>query len=142
MVTVGDMMTQSLVTLREVDSLQSADEWLELGHIRHLPVVRGRKLVGLITHRDLLRQCHQLDAGPGKQRLAREVMTREVTTVRPETPLRDAIRLMLSNKFGCLPVTTDDDTLVGIITESDLLRMAERHLTDLHLPEDAASNDR
>lgn len=130
MLKVSDIMTRTLVTLREVDSLENADRWLDLGHIRHLPVVRGQKLVGLVTHRDLLRHGHRRRTDSTAEFLTRDVMTRDLTTVQPDTSVREAIRLMLANKFGCLPVTEADGTLVGIITESDLLKVAERYVAD------------
>jgi CBS domain-containing protein len=128
--TVGELMTRELVTLHENDELESADELLELAHIRHLPVVRGRKLAGLVTHRDLLRHCGRRNASGATAR-ARDAMTREVLTVRPDTPVVDATRLMLGNKFGCLPVTSADGTLLGIVTESDLLRVAAERAEEL-----------
>jgi CBS domain-containing protein len=135
--TAAELMSRTLVTLQEKDSLQDAERWLELGHIRHLPVVRGKKLVGLITHRDLIRHAARpiASARPVK---AGDVMNREVTFIRPDTPVREAIRIMLHNKFGCLPVTTESGTLVGIITESDLLRVAAVRVQELDEQKPAA----
>jgi CBS domain-containing protein len=138
---IASVMTRTLVTLQETDSLEMADNYLELGHIRHLPVVRGRKLVGLITHRDLLRNCDRKDTRTGAPLIARDVMTTRVMVVHPETSTREAIRMMLTNKFGCLPVTTEAGTLVGIVTESDLLRVADEHLAALDSHEAAADWD-
>jgi CBS domain-containing protein len=138
MFTVNHVMSRHLVTLKESDSLESADEYLQLGNIRHLPVVRGKKLVGLITHRDLLRSWQRKDARTGRLVCTREAMTRELVTIRPHTPVREAIDLMLNNKFGCLPVTEEDGTLVGIITESDLLRVAYERAEELDRAELAA----
>jgi CBS domain-containing protein len=64
-------------------------------------------------------------------------MTREPTTVRPTTSLVHAARLMLANKFGCLPVCEDDGTLVGIITEADFVRFAADMVQDLDLVAEA-----
>jgi CBS domain-containing protein len=137
MYTVAEIMTRDLVTLREGDTLDSADRYLELGHIRHLPVVRGRKIVGLVTHRDLLRYSLRREPRTGADVVARDVMTRDLTTVRPETSLLEAIRIMLTNKFGCLPVTTEDGALLGIITESDLLRVAAQRAEEIDFREAA-----
>jgi CBS domain-containing protein len=137
----ADVMTRTLVTLNESDLLTSADVLLDLGHIRHLPVVRGRKLVGLVTHRDLLRHCMRSDPQTGRPVRAKDVMAVSPTTVGPDTSMREAIRLMLSNKFGCLPVTQDDGTLVGIITESDLLRVADQRIEEIDRRESAAEYD-
>jgi CBS domain-containing protein len=129
-IAVGDFMTRELVTLNESDDLALADQMLRLGGIRHLPVVRERRLIGLLTHRDLLRSAA---VRPPKTTLARDVMTRDPVAVRPTTSLVHAARTMLEHKFGCLPVCEDDGTLVGIITESDFVRFAADMVQDLDL---------
>ena len=49
-------------------------------------------------------------------------MTRDVKTVRPSTPLGEAVNVLIGNRFGCLPVVDEDNKLVGIVTEHDLLK--------------------
>jgi CBS domain-containing protein len=134
---LGELMTREVISLEEGDSLDLADNYLDLGHIRHLPVTRRGKLVGLVTHRDLVLYCQRRNAKTGEQLTARDVMTREVTTLPPDAPVRQAIRLMLSNKFGCIPVT-QNGKLVGIVTESDLLRFADARLEEYERRELAA----
>lgn len=134
MQTVGELMTHNqLVTLTETQNLAMAEELLRLHRIRHLPVVRNGKLVGLITHRDLLRAAAQRGgADPAKQPLwASDVMVRDVRTVRADTPTRDAVKLMLDNKYGCLPVVGADGELVGILTEADMVRYAQHLIEDM-----------
>jgi CBS domain-containing protein len=135
--TVGDFMTRELVTLQERDDLALADQMLQLGGIRHLPVVREGKLVGILTHRDLLRSAV---SRPAKSTLAHDVMTREPLAVRPTTSLVHAARVMLERKFGCLPVCEDDGTLVGIITEADFVRFAADMVQDLDLVAEAVGS--
>lgn len=128
---VGELMTRDVVTLKETQNLGKADELLRLHRIRHLPVVRQGKLVGLITHRDLLRAAatHTLD--PAAQPLwAADIMTRDVQTVRPDTPLNDAVGMMLKHKFGCLPVVDANGILQGILTEADMVRYAQHLIED------------
>ena len=131
---VGDFMTRELVTLKETDDLALAEQMLRLGGIRHLPVVRERKLVGILTHRDLLRSAA---TRPARSTLAGEVMTRDPVAVRPATSLAHAARSMLQHKFGCLPVCDGDGTLLGIITESDFVRFAADMMQDLDLVAEA-----
>ena len=131
MYTVSDIMTRELVTLKESDDLALADGTFGLRRIRHLPVVRDGKLVGLITHRDLLRCYASRGEVRAKASLAGEMMTTRVTTVQPKTPLRRALRLMLKNKFGCLPVVADGGKLVGLITEADLVKFAAEVIGEL-----------
>lgn len=139
MKTVGELMTRDLVTLKETQNLSLADELLRLHRIRHLPVVREGKLVGLITHRDLLKAASQKGADPARQPLwASDIMNREVRTVRPDMSLREAVRVMLDNKFGCLPVVGDNGTLQGILTEADLVRYAQELIGDLDRLSEAA----
>ncbi len=97
--------------------------------IRHLPVVDGARLVGIITDRDV-RTVQPSPATSLEQReihyiLERlkvaEVMSRNVITVRPDEPLAEAVRLMLESRIGGLPVV-EQQRLVGILTEIDLLR--------------------
>lgn len=136
MISVADFMTKDLVTVRETDDVALAESLLRLGGIRHLPVVREGKLVGLLTHRDLVR------AGEPGRPAARdlpvsEVMTRELVTVRPATSLAHAARTLLERKFGCLPVCDDDGKLVGIVTEADFVRFAADVVRDLDLVAEA-----
>jgi CBS-domain-containing membrane protein len=136
MISVADFMTKDLVTVRESDDLALAESLLKLGGIRHLPVVRERKLVGLLTHRDVLRSGHW--GKPAARELpVSDVMTRAPTSVRPATGLAQAARLMLERKFGCLPVCDDEGTLVGIVTEADFVRFAADVVRDLDLMADA-----
>ncbi len=133
-ISVGDFMTRDLVTLNESDDLALAEKMLRLGGIRHLPVVRNHKLVGLITQRDLLRSAIDRDA---KKTVASEIMVRQPVTATPATSLVAAARTMLSNKYGCLPVCDSDGTLVGIITEADFVRFAADVVQDLDLVAEA-----
>ncbi len=136
MIPVAEFMTKDLVTVRESDDLALAESLLRLGGIRHLPVVRDRKLVGIITHRDILGSGLSGKPGAREQTVA-EVMTKEPTSVRPAMGLAHAARLMLERKFGCLPVCEDDGTLVGIVTEADFVRFAADVVRDLDLVADA-----
>lgn len=132
MITVGDLMTKDLVTVDEADDLVLAERVLRLGAIRHLPVVRHGKLVGLVTQRDLLRSGA---AQPGAT--VSEIMVREPEAVRPGTSLVAAARRMLERKYGCLPVTDQEGQLVGIVTEADFVRFAADVVQDLDLVTEA-----
>jgi CBS domain-containing protein len=135
-ISVGDFMTRDLMTLQESDDLALAEQMFRLGGIRHLPVVRAGQLVGLVTHRDLLRAAVSHQAA---RTLASEVMTTNPTAVQPSTSLVHAARVMLKHKFGCLPVCDPDGKLVGIITEADFVRFAADMVQDLDLVAEAVS---
>jgi len=139
MIKVADFMTRELVTVKEDDDLALAESILRLGGVRHLPVVHQGKLVGLVTQRDLLRSGASGGGPTARAILARDIMTRDVTTVGPETSLAHAAHLMLRHKYGCLPVCAPDGTLLGIITESDFVRFAADVVQDLDLVQEAVS---
>ncbi|MDH5490733.1 MAG: CBS domain-containing protein [Myxococcales bacterium] len=129
--TVRDLMSKRPVTLSEHDPLETADELMKSGHFRHLPVVEGERLLGLLTHRDLTRVgAHANSPAPmNRWTEAGWVMTREVRTIEPSRPLLEAAELMLDEKFGCLPVV-EDGRLVGILTEADFVAYVLRLLQD------------
>lgn len=129
---IADLMNPDVVCLAENEDVVLATAVMKLRRIRHLPVVRGAdELVGLVSHRDLLRAqanfLAQLDRGDEEKRVASvvagDIMTTDVQTVTPDTPVDEAAMLLVDQKIGCLPVV-DDGRLVGIVTEADFLRWA------------------
>jgi CBS domain-containing membrane protein len=108
---------------------------MERGRIRHLPVVRGEKRVGLVTHRDLLSASFSVFAEVSAQeerRLFRQIPVRELMhdayAVPPALRVPEAARVMLEKQYGCLPVVDGDGNLLGIVTDADFLRLAVRML--------------
>lgn len=128
---VRDLMTRKVAILHEEENLALAERGMNEHRFRHLPVVEGDKLIGLVTESDLLRaSISSLDADQAlrddnlkRYIFVREVMTLDVITVRPDALLVDAARLLWEKKLGCLPVTEEDGTLVGIVTQSDFLAL-------------------
>ena len=130
---VREIMTESVISLEEWENLLDVAKDMERFHLRHLPVVDGHKLVGLISHRDLLRfSVSRLDPSPvGDERdennkrntFVADVMTRNVEVVRPDDSVAHAARKLIVGRFGCLPVVDDQEQLVGIVTELDLLHL-------------------
>jgi CBS domain-containing protein len=130
MITVGDLMTRDLVTIREADDLALADSLFRLGAIRHLPVVRDRHLVGLVVPAQLLAAA-AADPAAWRTRPVAEVMAVEPERTPPSTGLAEAARRMLARKVDCLAVCTGDGTLLGILTASDFVRFAADVVQDL-----------
>ena len=128
---VADLMTTDVVTLTEDETLAHAQRCMARGRIRHLPVVREGQLTGLITHRDLLAASFSIFAEVDASEQRRvfdtvrvvEAMHRDVVTVSPGLPVSKAARILLENKYGCLPVVDDEQKLQGIVTEADFLRL-------------------
>jgi len=128
--TVGEVMTRKVVTVTENDTIASLDDGFKRFHFRHMPVVDGDKLVGLVTHRDLLHASSSFLSSMAEQRDAliyqqpvKLIMQKNVVTTSPNEDLIEVARLMWDSKLGCLPVVEGDDHLVGIITEADFLRL-------------------
>lgn len=116
--TVGDLMTLDVVVVSPATPLAEARQKLKAGGFRHLPVCEGRKLVGVLSDRDLLRQA---------EGVARQLMTRKVWTARRSTPILTAAHLMAEHRVGCLPVLDGHQELEGIVTASDVLRCLSFH---------------
>jgi CBS domain-containing membrane protein len=132
-------MTSPVVTFFAEQTIPLAEDVMHFKHLRHLPVVDDSgKLVGLVSHRDLLRaQISTLSGLTENERRARQsdvrvsqVMTRDVWTVGPNTDVKKIGRTLLDHKFGCLPVIDADQRLVGIITERDFIKYALAQLEE------------
>jgi acetoin utilization protein AcuB len=126
--TVAQAMTSDPVTLGPEDSLMRAVEVMRARGIRRIPVVMGGALVGLLAEGDLKRaQPSALsDSMEEFQRVMEgtplsRIMIATPVTVGETTPLLEAARILQTTKFGALPVVRDG-TLVGILTDTDLLR--------------------
>ena len=125
-VQVGQFMTTDLFTVHPEDVVDLAASLMDWRHIRHVPVEdNDGKLVGLVSHRTLLRLVGQGMRGAERQPVAvKDIMIADPHTVTPATPTLEAIELMRRHKIGSLPVVEEGNRLVGIITERDLIRVA------------------
>jgi len=133
---VGELMRRRYIELHPVDSLLDAERLMRMARVRLLPVVEDGSLAGTLSHRRLLTSSLATGkAGPSVScaRWLREgrvdaLMDRHPPVVTPETALREAVELLLELADGCLPVVHGDGaeppSLVGILTERDLLRAA------------------
>ncbi len=129
--TVGQFMTTNLFTVRPGDLVNLAASVMDWEHVRHVPVEdKHGAIVGLVTHRGLLRLMTR-GLNDDEPVAVRDIMKPNPVTVSPSTPTREAIELMRTRRAGCLPVV-EDGRLVGIVTESDLIRVAA-HLLDAFL---------
>jgi acetoin utilization protein AcuB len=123
---VETMMQSPMVTATPEMSLAAVHRLMRQHHIRHVPVVSGKRLVGMITDRDIRTAmpspattytkgeiAYQMDTTPVKA-----CMTTPVVWIRPDVDMAQAARLLLEHTFGCLPVV-DNGNLVGVVTEID-----------------------
>lgn len=126
---VKESMSTDLITLSPDDNLRKAHQLIKEYGLRRFPVIENGKLVGIVTDRDV-RQADMSSAVVQERRYVeyildriqvRGIMTPNPITVTPDTPIEEAARLILENKIGGLPVVEEGE-LVGIITETDLIR--------------------
>lgn len=128
---VSSIMRGSVRSVESTDRLDLANTVMKMGGIRHLPVVDDGVLVGIVSQRDLLSAALSsvIEASPRDELrlrtvLVEEAMTRDPHSVRLDTPLRDAANQLLERRIGCLPVVDDSGRLLGIVSETDLIRGA------------------
>jgi CBS domain-containing protein len=135
---VAALMTSPVLTLSPDDPLERAWRLMARARVRHLPVVDDAgRLVGLITHRDLLAvspsRARVRDEAARLRRLAsiaaREVMETHLMVTTPDEPASVAGQRMIAGKIGALPVIERSGRLLGILTTDDLVRWATEHLT-------------
>jgi acetoin utilization protein AcuB len=132
---VGDIMQRDPITVGPDTALPEAVRLMSQRGIRHLPVVAYGQLVGIVSDRDVKRamaspatslERHELQYLLERLRL-REIMSAGVITIGPMMAVEEAARLMVQEKIGALPVTEAGE-LVGIVTETDVLRLFVRAL--------------
>ena len=125
---VKEVMVKEVATLDVNDELSLANDIMRLGRIRHLPVVDGTRLVGIVSERDLFRSSLAQALGYAskdtrdlmKTLRIKDIMVTGVITIPPETEFCEATKIMMDEKIGCLPVV-EENRLVGLITETDIL---------------------
>lgn len=135
MARVIDVMKRQIVSVGADDRLSTVEDIMTLGGVRHMPVVSGGKLVGVVSERDLLRaSLSNLDVAGQDDRRAflhavviRRVMSAPPIVIGPRATLKRAARTMADHKIGCLPVVADDGELIGILTETDVLLYIAHH---------------
>jgi CBS-domain-containing membrane protein len=125
---VKDIMVKEVATLDINDELSLANDIMRLGRIRHLPVVDGPRLVGIISERDLFRSSLAQALGYASKETRdlmktlhiKDIMVSSVITIPPDTDVCEATKIMMEEKIGCLPIV-EDNMMVGLITETDIL---------------------
>ena len=132
---IRDLMSSTVVAVDKKTSVHDARKIMDAHKIRRLPVMRKDKLVGLVTLRMLLEAApspatalsiHELQYLLAKMTV-KEIMIREPHTVSPDMPAEEALQLGQDMGYGAFPVK-DNGRLVGIVTESDIVRVMTRVL--------------
>ena len=131
MLKVKDIMTSEVFVLHATQTLELVRSLMRIKHVRHVPIVEpDNTFVGLMTHRDLLAQTisYLADVDEEEQEyLDRNIhiiniMKTDCLTADPEMDVCKAITMLLTHRYGCLPVVSDGK-LVGIVTEADFLKL-------------------
>ncbi len=132
---VSKYMTQKLITANPEMSVDQAFLLMRTHRVRHIPVVRGEDLVGIISDRDLRRPrwAEDLDDWTSYYQIndshtVADVMTKSPETVRTSDSILKAVRVFREHRYGALPVLNKDDQLVGILSAQDLLGPLEEFL--------------
>jgi acetoin utilization protein AcuB len=125
MLRVRDAMTRDVITVGPEESAARAWGLCRERNIRHLPVVGGGRLVGIVSDRDLRDLSPPRATADQENTLGwvqiRDMMSTGVVTAHPLDTIEHAAKVIYENRFNCLPVVAEDE-LVGIITSSDLVR--------------------
>ena len=131
---VSQFMATDLYTVRPDDIVDFAATLMDWRHVRHIPVEGDDgELVGLVSHRALLRLVAEGRVGGEHKVAVREIMTKNPVTIDSDTTTVNAIRTMRESKVACLPVV-EKGKLLGLVTEHDLIVVASR-LLEHHLEE-------
>jgi len=127
---VEDYMTTELFTVHEEESIEFVARLMDWQHIRHVLVEDEKhRLVGLISHRTLLRHMAERAQVPEGGVPVRDIMVEDPISVSPDRPTLEAVEMMRDHEIGALPVVRED-RLVGIITERDFIQIAGNLLDD------------
>lgn len=127
---VKDVMKKNVISVEPETSVTEAKELMNKNNISKLPVIKGGKLVGIITKNDLLQAGPSLATTLDMYEISyllsklnvKKIMTKDVITASPDDVVEDAARVMVEKQIGCLPVVRNG-VAVGIITENDLFRL-------------------
>ena len=128
-VPMSSIMTKNVVKLNLSDDLTKAEILFKKHHIRHIPVVNGNVIIGMLSYTDLLRISFadaiededDVDTTVYNMFTVEQVMAKKLVSISPETTIKEAAQILASKEFHALPVC-EGDLLVGIITTTDLIK--------------------
>lgn len=132
---VKSIMTEELFTVNPEDKLNTVQELFEKHNIHHIPVVRYKQLVGLVSRTDFTYfmrgfNRNEEDRFVNEARLraykASDIMTTGLAKVNPEDRINVALEIFMINRFHAIPVVEEEDKLVGIVTTYDIIKTLAR----------------
>ncbi|MDR0196315.1 MAG: CBS domain-containing protein [Myroides sp.] len=132
---VSSIMAKEIVKLNLTDSLTNAEKLFKEFKIKHLPVISGGKLVGILSYTDLIRISLAETGGDNDDIInttvynmfsIEQVMIKDVVTVQAECSIKVAAEIIIDKGFRSLPVM-EGDILVGMLTSTDLIKYLIKH---------------
>ncbi|MEO8934396.1 MAG: CBS domain-containing protein [Xanthomarina sp.] len=126
---ISDIMTKDVITLNNKDDLETAEHIFKTKKIRHIPVVHGDKIIGMLSYTDLLRISFAdaidededtVDTVVYNMFTIEQVMAKNLTSITSTTTIKEAAEILAEKEFHALPVV-DNKKLVGIVTTTDLI---------------------
>ncbi len=129
-VPISQIMTRKVVTITTKDDLVSAEELFKKHRIRHIPVVQGDTILGMLSYTDLMRISFadaidedefEVDTMVYNMFSIEQVMVKDVVSVPPTATVKEVAQFLALKEFHALPVV-DEGKLVGIVTTTDLIR--------------------
>lgn len=127
---VSRIMTTDVFTINVTTNLRDAEHEMKARNIRHVPVVSGEELIGMLSLTDLMRISFgdvygesqtDVDSAIYDMLSLKQVMVSNPVSIEKDTTIKEAAEILSSKEFHALPVT-DDGKLVGIVTSTDLIR--------------------
>ena len=134
-VPVSTIMVKDLITVHVSDGLDKAEHLLKKNKIRHIPVVEGKKLVGMLSINDILRisfadgafrEEEDISSSIYEMFTIRNLMRSKLETVRSDNTIKEVAEKFVESEYHSLPVV-DDGILVGILTTTDLIKYLLQH---------------
>ncbi len=125
---VSEIMSKEVIALTRSDDLDRAEMLFKRHNIRHIPVVSGESIIGMLSYSDLLRISfadatndeRDVDSVVYNMFTIEQVMTKNLISVTSETTIKEVAEILAENEFHALPVV-DDSILMGIVTTTDLI---------------------
>jgi CBS domain-containing protein len=126
---ISAIMTKDVITLSTSDSLETAELLFKKNHIRHIPVVSGKEIIGMLSYTDLLRISfadavdeHEeyVDTVVYNMFTIEQVMAKNLVSVNPTATIKEVAQILAKKEFHALPVV-ENNKLVGIVTTTDLI---------------------
>jgi len=126
---VSTIMTKDLITVNHSDDLTTAERLFKNHNIRHIPVVNGKEIIGMLSYTDLLRISYadavyedetDVDTMVYNMFTIEQVMAKTLVKVSPQTTIKEVAEILSKEEFHALPIVENEE-LVGIVTTTDLI---------------------